>query len=354
VKTVYLGSCALSVGLAVVNASINRTSPNTTPRDGMFFHLHSATTPLQLLARLAWLSAALFITYNLNSNFEVWSLIAFRWLLITCCIVGFFMLIVVMARIGFPVSKPKGWFSFVIDFAVLGILGHLSFHLISNLLTTVARLEDVKCGLLLALASVALLILSKGRSDQSSQKEALIELRQEIAFGTLTGAEAKHRTRIALQGLFLSDVVAKDIGRLLKLIDDVRRIYSDAFARIETLKNAVDISSGPIATLDSVAKIALANTLDVLVTYESNVFSISTQYFKQLENIKWRMSIVLAASNRANSDKQILLAEIKHAQALADADLQRFENEYKILQDFWNSHFPNEPRTHHPFSSPKK
>jgi hypothetical protein len=167
--------------------------------------------------------------------------------------------------------------------------------------------------------------------------------------GSLPLDEARQRTRVTLEGLWLSDVVQDDMRALFKLISDVRAIYEDAFRKIETLKASVPISSPSISNLSDFEKVAVSNTLDVLETYGERAQGIATQYFARLRNVQKRLVFTSRFVKGASADKAKLMAELKLAQEPADAALERFVHDFHEIQDAWNLWYPTEPRHHEPF-----
>jgi hypothetical protein len=223
---------------------------------------------------------------------------------------------------------------------------------IVNILKTdaiaVARISDIRVGGLLALGAYALVLLSKGGISDPVARNTLADLRRDLVLAVLPLDEARHRTRIALQGMGLSDVVRDDMSALLKFISDVRALYDDAFRKIET-KASVPISSPSNAHLADFEKVAVSNTLDVLKTYEQRVSDISKQYFARLRNVLFRVKPASRMVKAASYEQTNLMAEIKLAQGVVDDARTRFIREFYEIQGAWNLWYPAEARQDEPF-----
>jgi hypothetical protein len=260
------------------------------------------------------------------------------------------MVLATAIRLPIPIASSSGRLSSIllsVTFCTIWIAA------IVNILKTnalgVARISDIRVGSLLALGAFALLLLSKGNGAESVMRKTLAELRRDIVLGPLPLDEARHRTRITLQGLWLSDVVRDDVRALLKFISDVRALYDDAFRKIETLKASVPIASPSDAHLVDIEKIAVSNMLDVLTICEDRVNEISKQYFARLRTMQRRIDLALRLAKSASPDRANLIAEVKQAQGLADMDLDRFVREFHEIQSAWNLWYPSEARQHEPF-----
>lgn len=313
-----------------------------------FSFLHANGSPMQAIVTICWFSGIGFMARELNSGLNSPFVGALGWMFIAIAFSGSLSVVVVISRLPLPFTSPRPLASSIMTFIMSTMCITTIVKLWSSSLLVGSKMEEARAGSLVALGAYALCILARGHSSQSSKKDELIELRQEIVLENLSYGEALHRTRIALRGMFLSDLVAQDMAFLMKGISDVRMLYTQSFSMIAVLKNSAEFNTLNKEAPAGLSKLALANTLDVLKTYKENTKEISKVYFKRLKSVELRLSLAVRLAKSATADKHKLLSEIKHAQALADADLEKFVSEYEVLQNAWNAWYPSETRNYVP------
>jgi hypothetical protein len=318
---------------------------------GQFLLAHTKAAPVSALTLALWfgaIAAACLVQPRLDPN---------RSLIITGIFVSFLavvaLLIIPMAAFRMPFPSSRGRvLPHLVTTALTSVLYAFAILAIwkSNAMVA-ARVMDLRAGGLFALGAYGLFLLSRGQGNHSVITDILVDLRRDLVLGNLSIDEAHHRTRTILQGMFLSDVVRDDMRALLKLISDVRALYAEAIAKIETLKTALPIASPSVKQLADFEKVAVSNTLDVLKVYEQRASGIAKQYFAQLKSLKWRLNLASRVVKAAASDEAKMITEIERAQQPADKDLARFIKEFLEIQGAWNVWFPGEVRNHQPFDN---
>jgi hypothetical protein len=314
-----------------------------------FFFIHTNTSALNAFVGTLWtatIAAACFTLPLAGAEYVRW---AAGGLYALTAISGFAMLVAVVARLPLPVERGHRLREAVMPMVSTLITAALIFNLYGSDTITAARIGDIRIGGLLALGAYALVLLSRGESRHSAMKQTLTELRRDLTFGTLPLDEARHRTRATLQGMWLSDAVRDDVRTLLGLLSDVRALCGDALRKTEALKMSVPITAPYGARLAEFEKFAVSNTLDVLMTYEKRVASISEQYSAHLRDMTRRVGLVSVLVRSASSDQQQVMTEVEMAQAPADAARFRFAREFHDIQSAWNEWYPAEARHHNPF-----
>lgn len=261
-----------------------------------------------------------------------------------------FFATVFMRAFRIPTPSSRGFVSIIFG-CILSIFYIVTLITVlkANVIAT-ARVSDIRVGGLVALGAYVLVLLSRGGAGRATVKKTLVELRRDLMLGTLPVDEVQHRTREALEGLWLSDIVREDVRALLKFISDVRSIYDDAFRKIEALKASVPISSPSDAHPSDIEKVAISNTLDVLETHAERAQGIAQKYFARLQHVRIRLRVASRIVKSASSDEAKLMAEIKLAQASADTDLEKFVSEFHEIQSAWNLWYPTESRQYEPFN----
>jgi|GEM_PF-4476534 len=311
-----------------------------------FSFLHASGSPMQAIVRICWISGIGFTALELNCDLHSFFVGALGWIFIAIAFSGILSVLVLISRLPLPFTAPQPLALAIMTFIMSTICITTIVKLWSSSLLVGSKMEDVRAGSLVALGAYALCILARGHNSQSSKKDELIELRQEIVLENLPCGEALHRTRIALRGMFLSDLVAQDMAFLMKNISDVRMTYAQSFSMIAVLRNSAEFNTPNKEAPAALGKLALANTLDVLKMYNENTKEISKLYFKRLKSVKLRLDLAVRLAKSAEADKHKLLSEITHAQALADADFEKFVSEYEALQNAWNTWYSSEPRNY--------
>lgn len=346
---IYAVFLVVSLAIWVIRAVIGSFDALSPDQGGPFLFIHTQATPLSVFAATLWMGtiALACLTIRMADATDVLLLAGACFSIFA--IVGLTMVLAIATRLPLPIPTKRPLPTVVIS----GIMSTICIAAIVNILKTdaiaVARISDIRVGGLLALGAYALVLLSRGGISDPVARSTLAELRRDLVLAVLPLDEARHRTRIALQGMGLSDVVRDDMSALLKFISDVRALYDDAFRKIETLKASVPISSPSNAHLADFEKVAVSNTLDVLKTYEQRVSDISKQYSARLRSVLFRVKLASRMVKAASCEQTKLMAEIKLAQGVADAALKRFIREFYEIQSAWNLWYPAEARQHEPF-----
>jgi hypothetical protein len=217
----------------------------------------------------------------------------------------------------------------------------------SNLVSTFG-LVDIRIGALLALTAYGITVLAR-LPDQSTLRETLADIRRELVLRETSVEEAFHRTRVALQGMWLSDIVREDTRILIGFISSVRGEYEDAFRRIRSLRETSTIDAKKVPVSDDIVTLALADALDILKGHESRVNAIANEYHELFYKVRKRLLFATHVFRGASNDFNRLVDEIQRAQAPVDQLQQQYVSAYCELQDVWNAWFPDKKRDHKPF-----
>jgi hypothetical protein len=166
--------------------------------------------------------------------------------------------------------------------------------------------------------------------------------------GGISTVEGSHRARTILRGMWLSDVVMKDMNALLKLISTARSEYDDALDKVKMFKaimNAAQADQNP-----EVVRLTLSNMLDTLGAHELRICDVVVRYHRLLGSLRLRLEFVTKGYSDAEDDSRRLITEIRTARGPVDRLQVRFVADYTELQGVWNLRFPGEPRDHKPFA----
>ncbi len=351
-RAVFIVSAIVIVAVRGLRGTLNTVSgarDSKTP----FSLLHATETALGSAIYGAWFMLLAVACLMSPAIVDSYPLVILGVIFVGFTIVTAIAVVIIALRLPIPISRSKILPHAIITSVVLVLSTFSVKALLQSQAIANARLADIRAGALLSVAGFGVVLLSRGQGGPSTLKESLVELRQEIALGKLSTADARQRTRVALQGMFLSDFLQDDVRELLKSISEVRGIYNDAFHKISTLKDSVIVPQN-IPALADFEKLAIASTLDVLQTYEERISEISNSYFSRLKSVRFRLSLVSRLTKAASSDEAMLITEIERAQSRADADLERYVREFYEIQSAWNRWFPNEIRQHAPFGKPDK
>jgi len=313
-----------------------------------FFLIHATNTPLHAVVLTAWLSCLAFVCFIFKPIPPPYLL---RIVGVTFAIFALFSAVTVIAiaaRLPLPINKKGSRTALFTGVALVALYSYAVVILLRANVVRVATVSDLRTGGLLALSGFALLIVSRGRGHHEVVRRTLMELRRDLILDSIPLDEARQRARMALRGMWISDVVKDDVRLLLGHISAVRSLYDEAFRKIDVLKGAVDIGTVAVP-LKEFEKDAVSNTLEVLHSFEMRILKISEEYFRLLKNVQQRIEVVARIAGETATDRDALLLETRRAQAQADSDLLRFAREYHAIQAAWNSWFPSESKQYTPF-----
>jgi hypothetical protein len=228
--------------------------------------------------------------------------------------------------------------------------GAIIIALLRNASLWQASVTEIRIGGLLAFEVLGTLFISKRTTQFSDSRRILSDIRRDLVMGSTPTPEVFYRARVAMGGMLLSDVFSKDVSRLLAIVSLVRSEYDDAFAKIQNLKDNVDVlATREGLTVSAIDKLALGNTLDALQSNELRIMGFIDQYWNLLKSLDTRLTFAAALHAAAQTERQQVMAEIKIARLAADQMQERYLQEYFVLQDIWNGWFPSEQRSHLPF-----
>lgn len=311
---------------------------------GPFEFLHTSIPAFGLLTFSAWLITLAIACFRFDG--------AHYLLFITGGFFSFlalgqlFVVVAIAARLPVPFATRPTWGAWV----MLALCLVFALDVVMVMKTTAfaeAHVSDIRAGGLLALGAYGLVLMSKSQT-RSLGKQSLIELRRDLILGDLELQDAEHRVRMALRGLWLSDVVRDDMLALTNLVSEVRSLYADAFRKIDSLKASVTLSvlNKP---LQQSQRDAVANTLDELEQTEKAIDEISLRYHERLRSVKLRVRMASRFVKSAAADEAKLMAEINQVRGPADEELRRFAREFSEIQLAWNRWYPDEIRNYEPF-----
>jgi hypothetical protein len=319
-----------------------------------FFFLHSTSSPFNILVAAAWLAAIGFALLRLAPLAVTRrTFVAAGYFYVFIAVFELLMIVPVVTRLPIPMTRraPRRIPVAVIGAVFTGIPVALVIGLIRSGFAHSLTLVEIRIGVVVALEAFGMVFLSRGVDEDSDPRKSLAEIRRDLVLGGASTAEAFHRTRTVLRGMWLSDVVAKDVQALLSFISEARNEHDSALAKIGTLKANLD-SHAANRDLD---KLILGNMLDTLRAHESRVVDISERYYRLLGSLRLRLYMVTKVSPETGSESQRVFEELQNAQAPVDRLLARFVAEHNELQGLWNHTYPNEPRSYKLFSQlPKR
>ena len=199
-------------------------------------------------------------------------------------------------------SSKKGWFSsvLVVPWVLLAVVVELVIH--SGVIGTGSD-KDVRIGGILAISMVGIRLLARRHSSEDKQQRELAAIRREIVLGIISTPEAHQRARVALQGLWLSDLVKQETGRLLALISGVTNEHESALFKMKALKTGVDLSAPELSDLD---RLTFSIVMDAMVAHETRVSEMSREYFRLLNKVLVRLTAMARLAPGAESDKRSL------------------------------------------------
>jgi hypothetical protein len=336
-----------------VQRSLEALAEDRTGRASFFF-LHSTSSPFNFLVAAGWFAAigyALLHLAPLAAARRVFLVVGSIYTFMAVSLL--LMMVPVVARLPIPMTKraPRRIPGAVIGAVLAGMQVALLIGLVRSGFAHGLTLAEIRIGTLVALEALGAVFLSKSIDGDSDPRKSLAEIRRDLVLGGASTSEAFHRTRTVLRGMWLSDIVAKDVQALLSFISEARNEHDSALAKIGTLKANLN-SHGANRDLD---KLILSNMLDTLRAHESRVIDISERYYRLLGSLRLRLYMVTKVSPETGSESQRVFEELQNAQAPVDRLLGRFVAEHDELQHLWNHTYPNEPRNYKLFSQlPKR
>jgi hypothetical protein len=353
VETVFV---VVTIGLHVVKfaSSVLGESPNNQRRSGPFFNLHDKASLLNLLSGALWMAATAFSCFRIAP--PLGPLIFGT----TCAVYSFetlvclFVMGMIIARVPFPFSGLSSLGRPVIVSIAFFLLTSLQVAAIAlavrSLVLIHVSLVDVRIGSIMALGAYGLVYLSGRMSGDGNSRRMLSEIRRDLALHSVSLDEGIHRTRIALRGMGLSDVVMQDMQMLLGCISLVRNEYEEALRKAEALRVNISASEHAGSMVSELDRLMLGNLLDFFESHEERVIQIVTRYQTRYAGVRRRLNFVSGVYKAVAVERDLLLREIYIAQEPVDQLQQRFIKEHQALQSLWNTWCPTNLRNHFPFS----
>jgi hypothetical protein len=351
----YSRPCAIGVflfvaiGLQQARFVKNVLEPSDSRGRRTFFFLQGDTSALSVLMSIVWAGSISITSYAFRMYGNQLILEGVAILHALAMFFGCITMTIIVLRLPVPIGRPNRPVLFVLIFmAVTGLNVAALRSIMSSSVMAALKLTDIRVGSLLALSAFGLTVLS-GLPSHTTLRKTLIEIRRELVLGEIPFEEAAHQIRIALQGMWLSDIVRDDLRTLLRLIGLVRGEHEDALGRIAALRESGSIDFASRPNPDAMIALALGNLLDALKGHEARVVAVSNKYYALLENVRRRLTFVTQSHHLGSEDFDALVTEIQRAQAPVDALLSKFVAEYSELQEIWNTWFPDHQRHYKPF-----
>lgn len=341
--TFLLASLVLFVGWDVLTSVAHFSNPTSKARH--FLLLGDRAKPMNVLFKVMFLALLAFLSFRQHLALDASYVILISGVFAFISATGVILLVIVFFRIPLHISDQNKTGRVLVSILLGYILINAIIEISRSSSLVNLTLSEAQIGGLASIAAFMILWISKGHSSKDQIKYALIDLRQQLVLDSLSPAEAVYQTRVALRGMFMSDIVTEDIRELKVLINDVRAIYTEAFIKIEILKETIKNELSEESLPTGVTKLAIASTLDSLHSCPSKISKISRKYFTKLAWMKARLKLVSNMDKAANKDRVALISEIENVQSHADSDLEKFIEEYKALEGKWNKWFPQEPRS---------
>jgi len=311
--------------------------------------LHSQASAVSILASSLWSSAIAWSCYLFQSHASKAIFVAAMAFYVIKTIFEFAITIVVSLRLPLPLSKPNRPIMFA---AILGVFIATHVLMVFGVITSDVQssiiLIDIRIGSLLALTAYGITLLAR-LPDHSTLRESLTEIRRNLVLGETSIDETLHGARVALQGMWLSDIVRDETRILLGYISSVRGEYDDCLRQMKAIREAGALDANKRPSSDDLIALALPNILDVLKGYESRVMAIAGEYHELFSKVRNRLTILTKSCKIASNDLDRLVDEIKRAQTPVDQLQKQYIEEYYKLQNVWNAWFPEKKRDHKPF-----
>lgn len=317
-----------------------------------FFLVHADASAIEILALSLWMGTIAWACYSLRPHATGIVLTAALLFYALVAVLLLWLAVIVACRFPIPMSHSgRRVLTVAFGFTCIALHILMLYTIACSGAAAAVGLIEIRVGSLLALGLFSLTVLTR-TPEKAALRDTLAEIRRELVLGETSLDEALHRSRVALQGMWLSDIAREDTRKLLGFISNVRGEYEDAFRRIHALRavDSLDQSSAPAA--GSMVALALGNTLDVLKGHEWRVIETARQYHRLLSEVRARLKLVTKLFGVASDDLERLLTEIRRAQVPVDELQERFIADYRDLQNVWNVWFPSERRSHTPFGLP--
>lgn len=316
-----------------------------------FFFLHLSASAFGALVFAVWFAGIGYVLLwlaPLATHRRIF--LAGAWLYGFLAFFSILMMLAVVARLPIPMPRrgPPPLVSLGISAVIVALSVALIIETVRSGFADNLSIVELRIGTIMALEAFGFVFLSRTISEQNDPREGLSEIRRDLILSGISTTEASHRTRNILQGMWLSDVVLKDMNALLKLISNSKDEYEEALHKIATFKANVGIPSGTQSP--AAVKLTLGNMLDTLEIHEARISSVIRLYQSLLMSLRFRIKFTTQLNSDADSDGQRLMMEIQRAEAPVDQLQIKFVKEYLTLQREWNLRFPSEMRDHKLFA----
>lgn len=270
-------------------------------------------------------------------------------------LIGLLAVLIIILRLPVPIPKtPKRNIASLVWFLIFNMV-YLA-TIIEIIRTGVAKgatLIDVRIGGLLTLSLFAVLFLTRSTSRLRDARYELVEIRRNLVLCNISETEAADSVRIALQGMWLSDVMSKDVRSLLRLIGIARSEYTGGLSKIEAVKANVRSKNLDSCKASELDKLAVRSTMEALDGHLQRLKETIDQYQRLQKSVQMRLRIVVGIDRDVNADKRRLTAEIEAAEEPVNELQKRFVAGYREIQLIWNQLFPDELRNKVPFHESK-
>jgi hypothetical protein len=316
-----------------------------------FFFLHSDISAFSLLTLSAWTAGIAYAAVRLSqvappNQF----LFAGELFYSAMAIMTLSMMIPVVARLPIPLSRrgPQPLHLAVGSTIIVAVLVAFVGGVIKGGFMHNLTIVDIRIGTVAALEVLGIIVLSGKIGEKTDSREALSEIRRDLVLGGISTEAGSHRARTILRGMWLSDIVMKDMNALLKLISKARGEYEDALGKVKTFKTVMKLANADEGR--QVARLTLSNMLDTLEAHELRICDVVKQYHRLLGSLQLRLQVVTKIYSNAEGDSRRLIAEIRTAQAPVDLLQKQFVADCLDLQEVWNLKYPAEQRDRKPFA----
>jgi hypothetical protein len=256
VAVFLIATIALQVA-RIVQRDMDALSEDRTGKASFYF-LHSNTSAFNLITMSAWMAGIAYAVLRLaplatNRRVFLVGVALYTFMAITFLT----MMVPVVARLPVPMPKrtPRLLYSLTISAIIISVLVALVIGVIRSGFTHNLTIVEIRIGTIVALGSIGIVYLSGSIGEQSDSRQALSEIRRDLVLGGMSTVEGSHRARTILQGMWLSDVVMKDMHALFKLISTARGEYVDSLGKAKTFKTNVGLV--PAAEAPDIARLTL-------------------------------------------------------------------------------------------------
>jgi len=263
-------------------------------RTGLFLSPDSGNSSFVLLVESLWMAVIVYCSLRLRpwvSSRSLLPAVVFHAAAAIVFIIGIF---VVSARLPTPRPHPRNQrIAVLIRMIIVALIeGTAIAGIFRSGIVHELSLVDTRVGGLIAFGALGIVYLADSGSETSYPRKELSEIRRDLVLGSISTMDGLQRTRVALQGMSLSDLFQRDMRELFALTSVARGEYSEALAKIFIFRASIGTADSENPRERELERLALGNMLEVMERHELQIHDILIRYTRLLASVKIRLNVM--------------------------------------------------------------